>query len=115
MATGINPAGQIVGGSLTTPGSFQTHAFLWANGRMTDIGTLGGSESRANGINTAGQITGGSEMSECRPSGEIPTHPFLWDKGVMIDLGTLGGNQPEPTLSTPRARSWARAPRQRMA
>jgi probable HAF family extracellular repeat protein len=42
-ATGINPAGQIVGGSQTAAGSFQTHAFLWVDGRMTDLGTLGGS------------------------------------------------------------------------
>ena len=61
---------------------------------MVDLGTLGGSESRANGINPRGQIVGGGqEVAERLPSGEIPTHPFLWDKGVMIDLGTLGGNQ----------------------
>jgi probable HAF family extracellular repeat protein len=92
-AWAINPAGQVVGGSETAPGSFQNHAFLWEKGAMTDLGTLGGGSSAATGINPAGQIVGGSEMPERLPSGEIPTHPFLWEKGVMIDLGTLGGNQ----------------------
>jgi probable HAF family extracellular repeat protein len=38
QAAAINPTGQVVGNSLTATG--QTHAFLWDNGKMTDLGTL---------------------------------------------------------------------------
>jgi uncharacterized membrane protein len=36
------------------------HAFLYSNGAMTDIGTLGGSYASGSGINASGQITGAS-------------------------------------------------------
>lgn len=51
----------------------------------TDLGTLGGSESRANALNDKGQVVGGS-----RTANDV-THAFLWQKGLMSDLGTLGG------------------------
>ena len=53
---------------------------------IMDLGTLGGSESRASEINGYGQIVGGAETS----LGE--THAFIYEGGVMSDLGTLGGN-----------------------
>jgi probable HAF family extracellular repeat protein len=41
IALAINNRGQIVGES-DLPGDTATHAFLWQNGVMTDLGTLPG-------------------------------------------------------------------------
>jgi probable HAF family extracellular repeat protein len=71
-ARGINDRGQIVGNSSLATGA--THAFLWENGVITDLGTLGGANSQALGINDRGQIVGSSLTA----TGE--THATLWSR-----------------------------------
>jgi len=75
QATAINDNGQVVGWS-----DNPAHAFLWENGVMIDLGTLGGAYSRPTDINDVGQIAGQSTTAEGF------WHPFLWSGGVMSDL-----------------------------
>jgi probable HAF family extracellular repeat protein len=89
FANAINPAGQVVGYSNVGPGSAGssiTRGWLWENGIMTDLGTLGGASSVATGINPSGEVVGYSDVGT-----DGTTHAFLWRNGVMTDLGALGG------------------------
>src|SRR5215213_3513691 len=85
VAADINEIGQVAGTFTRTDGT--TRGFVWQNGTVRRIGTLGGRNSRATGINRTGQVTGYSETS----TGEV--HPFLWQNGVMKDLAQLIGTQ----------------------
>ena len=85
IAYGINDVGQIVGTSATASGT--SHAFLWSNGTMTDLGSLGSTgPSDGRGINNHGQVVGGTVAAN-----SSQYHAFLWDNGNMSDLGTLPG------------------------
>src|SRR5262245_24573178 len=55
---------------------------------MTDLGTLGGSQSEANAVDADGHVVGTSWTV-----GDTARHAFLWTAaGGMVDLGTLGGS-----------------------
>lgn len=92
LTSWINNAGHVAGFSYTSDipnpstGVPTTDPFLWRNGRMVDLGTLGGTFGGPIGLNNHDQISGQSNLS-----GDVATHPFFWDRGHMIDLGTLGG------------------------
>jgi probable HAF family extracellular repeat protein len=73
---GINDLGQIVGRLNST-------GYVWQNGVLTDLGTLGGSSSLANSINNAGQIVGRSAIAAG------PAHAFIYASGQMLDLNSL--------------------------
>jgi probable HAF family extracellular repeat protein len=62
-------------------------AFIWQNGVMAYLGTLGGNYTYARAINNAGQVIGTGTTSPDNSQ----THSYLWQNGVMTDLGTLGG------------------------
>jgi probable HAF family extracellular repeat protein len=75
----------------------EVRAVLQTDGRVIDLGTLGGNESLATALNSREQVVGGSANSiPDQFSGfwfgwGTQTRAFLWQKGVMQDLGTLGG------------------------
>jgi probable HAF family extracellular repeat protein len=69
-------------------------AFVYRNGHMTNLGTLGGNYSAAYAINKSSQVVGESATSANLQ------HAFPMGGGVMTDLGTLGGTAPsESTLA----------------
>jgi len=93
----MNDRGQVTGSSYTslTPnpatGLPTADPFLWEDGKMIDLGSLGGTSGYGLAVNRRGQVAGQSNLA-----GDVVSHAFLWDKGVLRDLGTLGG-----TLSLP--------------
>ena len=106
-ASAVNSRGQVVGFATNTipdPDSmvgvgFQTRAFLWQNGIMQDLGTIGaGTDAIALLVNERGQVAGDSYTNSA-PSdacdqaevGTLTTGAFLWTNGKMVDLGNFGG------------------------
>jgi probable HAF family extracellular repeat protein len=90
----VNQCGQIAGQSYTnatvnpTTGFATLDPFFWENGKMVDIGTLGGTFGYPFWMNNRGQVVGSSNTA-----GDVTAHPFLWPgkDGKIRDLGTLGG------------------------
>lgn len=71
----------------------EVRSFVWRDGQMTDIGTLGGPDAVMAFQNARGQIVGDS-YTDATPNETtgIPTiHPYLWTRGKMRDLGSFGG------------------------
>jgi len=97
MAFAINEAGQIIGISYTnsTPNQVATRCsgaiqslmptqepFLWENGKMISLKSLGGTCGFPHDINSHGQVVGASDLL-----GDQVMHPFLWTKAKgMLDL-----------------------------
>ena len=122
LALWINDKGWIAGTSNNgqldpiVPGLPQIRAVVWKEGRIEDLGTLGGSASFSSAINDRGQVTGAAQngtpdpfsfyylLASCAPFQICPengtqTRAFVWDeKGGMQDIGTLGGPDAAPSL-----------------
>ncbi len=81
-ATAINDHGQIVG--ISGPDSSQFRGVSWLDGRIIELGSLGGDLTTPSYINNSAQICGYATLA----SGD--SHPFLWQNGRIVDLGTLG-------------------------
>src|SRR5260370_10983178 len=80
-ASGINNAGVVVGTWYDAHGNF--FGFMWRNGKMLKMGTLGGSWSQAYAVNNKGQVTGLGYTKNGS------AHAFLATNGVLKDLGTM--------------------------
>jgi probable HAF family extracellular repeat protein len=99
-ALGINDNGQVVGVSgpcaAFNPNLglylLDSHALLWQDGRVTDLGNLGGDGgfggNHACAINNQGHVVGHSDLT-----GDTTFHAYLWTRETgMRDLGTLPGD-----------------------
>src|SRR5437588_3287171 len=90
-ANALNNRGQVVGLSLNgipDPVSFfdqptESRAFLWQNGIMQDLGTLGGVDAGAFAVNESGEVAGISTTSTIpnETTGIQRVHPYLWKRG----------------------------------
>ncbi|MFI5113542.1 MAG: hypothetical protein ACHP7J_00255 [Terriglobales bacterium] len=104
-AYGINEKGSISGVAFLS-GDTAIHSFLWRKGRMTDLGTLGGSNSSpVYKPNERDEVVGLAETSTPDPFHDVlctglffgldsglACAPFLWRNGVITSLpNTLGG------------------------
>ena len=95
-ADAINDRGQVVGsGEVSRTGPCRdadpgTHAFLWANGTMRDLGTLGGCASEPVTIDEQGRVIGWAATAKRDRDGEQIEHAAVWKNGEWRDLGTLG-------------------------
>lgn len=91
----INDRGEVAGWSFTgfapnaSTGVPTVDPFFWdpMEGKMIDIGSLGGTFGSVVWLNNRGQVAGASNLA-----GDTTEHPFIWSqhKG-MQDLGALGG------------------------
>lgn len=102
------------------PGLPEVRAVLWKDGKIQDLGTLGGSSSFSQAINNRGQVTGLAlsgipdpfsfyyQFLYCLPFQICPpnateTRAFVWDEeDGMQDIGTLGGPDAFPSLINQR-------------
>jgi len=68
--------------------------FLWQNGHMSALPTLGGNNGSASDINNRGQIAGSAETAVADPG--CPTYktslPVLWEAGKAQPLPTVGSD-----------------------
>ena len=83
--TAISSNGQVAGlyFNYTTQ---VNRAFVWRNGTLAELGTLGGSLSFGYGVNSAGQVVGSSSLP-------TPTQrAFIWQNSMMTNLGDPTGD-----------------------
>jgi probable HAF family extracellular repeat protein len=79
---------------------FGTHLtclpFLWQDGVMIQLPTLGGNNGAANAISNRGEVAGFAENatpdSGCPAPQVLHFEPVVWEKGVIHKLATVGGD-----------------------
>src|SRR5688500_29411 len=74
-ANDVNEAGQVVGYA-------GNRAFIWNDGALTALPTLGGTAGMAEAVNENGQVVGSSSLTT-PPTGY---RAVLWDNGGITDL-----------------------------
>jgi probable HAF family extracellular repeat protein len=83
MPMAINDAGQVVGFA-DSPKTGLSESFLYSNGTMQVIPSLGGTVTNAYGISNTGVVYG-----DASTAGQGNFHAFLYANGQMIDLTNM--------------------------
>ena len=86
VASGINNSGVVTGPSYNAQGNF--FGFVWKNGKMIKMGTLGGLWSQGYAINNKGQVTGVGYTKNGSAHAFITNCPTC----PLKDLGTFAGS-----------------------
>jgi probable HAF family extracellular repeat protein len=81
-ARAINDIGSVIGDSINAQ-TGQQLGYIYQDGHMTSLGTLGGPNSWVNGINHSNVVVGQSLTAD----GSV--HAFMYSNGVMTDLNSL--------------------------
>ncbi len=96
FAAALNDRGQVAGWVWhDSAGVRQRRAAVWEDGVVTELGTLGGTDSWANAISNTGWVVGGSYINSFRDM-----NAFRWRGGQMEDLGPSG------QMSSGRPEGW---------
>ena len=95
FARALNDGGSVVGELADSQASSARRPFLYRNGDLRVLPTLGGSTGRANDVNNHGKSTGQAALRNV--DGSESRHASLLDSasGRMRDLGTLGAGDSE--------------------
>src|SRR5580658_1889963 len=84
VARAVNATAEVTGAAGTNNSNL-SDVFLYSDGAMTSLGTLGGNSGIGNGINASSQVAGYSTNS----AGTY--RAFLSDGTTLTDIGDLGG------------------------
>lgn len=85
-ASAINDLGAVTGYiGINAEGAYR--AYIYANGSLQTLGTLGGNYAQGYAINNGGMIAGYSYLA-----GDEVSHAFLYANGGMLDIGGFGGS-----------------------
>lgn len=102
VATAINDLGQVVGYAGTSPGMLSccdlwgsllpvTHAFLWRNGSMTDLGTLAGQGTSGAALSMAFDINNLGQVVGVATGNGPPPEAVVWQNGTPASLASVAG------------------------
>ena len=95
VANGMSDVGRIVGWMGTVP-HIDSHAFIWDDGEVLDLGVIpGGMSADALGTNNRGEVVGRGAVQEF----PLVFHAVVWSGGEMLDIGTLVGFQESTALA----------------
>lgn len=92
QGSAINNLGQVAGTVTIQKGAngegARTHAAVWSHGAgTTDLGTLGGVESKAQDLNDKGRVVGLADLKPIQTAYYGPRQPsdgFLWERGQAL-------------------------------